>query len=267
MNMGEFFDTLSSYGYEDMQRKARMKEAEKAAANEHEWSHFGDPEIMTDDDFVYENEGLADAINARGGKATKDVLLDYFKQFDDSGVYEKDGKVYLPPIEDAGDEFGLEILPENFSAIEEAAKRYAEQNAKPSEEKPKSYAGMSDEELDKSETELLENIFEGKKPEGKTVEKTTVKVEGDIPEEKKAAVAEKVAKKLSKDEVMPDEEFGKLTGKKPGEGGDEKLDNDVEAVMDMVYKLPPEKAKKIMDRLSGLNLGSVPSDKNVKKEC
>lgn len=255
MNMGEFFNSLADYSFEDMQRKARMKEAEKAANKSNDdwtdeqdkaetkmledifegkkperaqseaaqqWGHFGDPEIMTDDDFVYENEGLADAINARGDKATKDVLLDYFKQFDDSGVYEKDGKVYLPPIEDAGDEFGLEILPENLSAIEEAAKRYAAHNSE---------------------------------PEGKTVEKTTVKVTGD-GDAKKAA-----------DDVMPTEEFDKLIGKKPSEGDDEKLDDDIEAVMDMVYKLPPEKAKKIMDRLSGLNLGNVPSDKNVKKEC
>lgn len=32
MNMGEFFDSLSNYSFEDMQRKARMKEDEKAAA-------------------------------------------------------------------------------------------------------------------------------------------------------------------------------------------------------------------------------------------
>lgn len=32
MNMGEFFDSLSNYSFEDMQRKARMKEAEKDAA-------------------------------------------------------------------------------------------------------------------------------------------------------------------------------------------------------------------------------------------
>ena len=32
MNLGEFFDSFADYNYEDMQRKARMKEDEKAAA-------------------------------------------------------------------------------------------------------------------------------------------------------------------------------------------------------------------------------------------
>lgn len=120
-------------------------------------------------------------------------------------------------------------------------------------------------------------------PEDAAVEKTTVKVEGGMPEEKKEEVAEKIAEgsddgsddgsvsklaeKSAKEEVMPAEEFDKLIGREPS--GEEELDNDVEAVMDLVYKLPPEKAAKVLDRLNGLNLkkGEVPSDKNVKEGC
>lgn len=244
MDAKDFFDALSGYGYEDMQRKARLKEAEKAAAEaEPEWSHFGDADIMTDDDFVYENEGLAGAINGRGGKEVKDAIKDYFSGLGDMDVSEKDGKVYLVRKDDP-DNMRLEILPENFSALEEAAKRYAEQNEKAAEEKPEA-----------------------------APEKPEEKAEGNAaPEEKKEEAAattdaDKVAEKLSKDEVMPNEEFDKLAGKKPG--GDEELDDDVEAVMDMVYKLPPEKAAKVLGRLNGLGLkkGDVPSDKNVKEGC
>lgn len=165
-------------GWTDEQDKAETKlledifEGKKPEKSEEpKYSHFGDYDILGYDDFVNDNEGLASAINARGDKATKDVLLGFFKKPNNLSSYEKDGKVYLQQDDDNLSDV-LEISPEDLSAIEEAASKRAE---KPAEEKPKSYAGMSDEELDKSVTKLLEDIFDGKKPDSETVASATVK--------------------------------------------------------------------------------------------
>jgi len=58
MDIGEYFDSLSKYSYEDMQKNARMKEAEKAAAKSN-----GDDEPKTVEKTTIKVEGDGDELS------------------------------------------------------------------------------------------------------------------------------------------------------------------------------------------------------------
>lgn len=239
MDMKDFFDSLAGYSFEDMQRKARYDSDERAASKANEETEFPSKDAL-------------DKI-ARQYADAKEML-------DSVGEDDPDYAQLQSDFDNAEQEYLDQVNDFIVSAAPEKVKAAYDKGEKDSPD----VAAWEKYVLRGTPFEEGEPDSE---PKGAAVEKTTVKVDGGMPEGKKEAVAEKVAEKSAKEEVMPAEEFDKLIGREPS--GEEELDDDVEAVMDLVYKLPPEKAAKILDRLNGLNLkkGEVPSDKNVKEGC